>query len=272
MKSAVQLRPSFVPAIARPGRRTEPGVHLIAGWQLQVLREVDSTQRLAAELPEWSAVLAGRQTGGRGQRERTFTSDEGGFYLTAVLPYDGRPAAWQGFALAVGWAVREALTKAGVEDLRLRWPNDLMIGPRKVGGILVEQAGRKTLLVGIGLNVSNQPWLIEPGLRLVAGRLVDHWEQPKIAQTQLTEIVLVAIHRAHEEFAAKRLRGLAAVVNGCWGTRHHVRLIPAAGVELPHSEGSFGGIDERGRVCLSQPDGSSISVPAHHIERLIEVD
>lgn len=244
----------------------------VAGWRVQSLAEVDSTQRIATGLPAWSAVLAACQTGGRGQRERQFTSDPGGLYLTAVVPFDGNAAQWRGFALAVGWALRNSLLEADVGDLRLRWPNDLMIGSRKVGGILVEQGGRETLLVGLGLNITNQPWVAEPALHEVAGRLLDYSERALTGPAQLLEPVLGAIRRAHEEFGARRLAGMVPLLNPGWGPPRRVALEPAGGIELPEREGTFAGIDENGRVQLARPDGSLLRVPEHHIQRLVELD
>jgi BirA family biotin operon repressor/biotin-[acetyl-CoA-carboxylase] ligase len=243
-----------------------------AGWRVRSLDEVDSTQRVAADLPAWSAVVAAHQIGGRGQRQRSFTSDPGGLYLTAVVPFDGDAAHWRGFALAVGRAVLGALTEIGVEDLRLRWPNDIMIGSRKVGGILIEQGGPRTLLVGVGLNITNRPWLLDHTLRYVAGRLLDHTDRALTGPGQVLDPVLSAIRHAHEEFEAQRLAGMTAELNRCWGVRRHVWLEAAGEVELPESQGAFAGIDDHGQVLLARPDGSVVSVPEHHIQRLVEVE
>lgn len=245
---------------------------IIAGWRVESRKEVDSTQWAAAGLPPWSAVVAARQTTGRGQHKRTFTSDSGGLYLTAVVPFDGDAAHWRGFALAVGRAVMNRLTEQGVEDLRLRWPNDLMIGPRKVGGILVEQGGPRTLLVGLGLNITNRPWLENHALRYVAGRLLDHCTRALTGPRQLLEPMLEAVRRAHDEFEAKRLSGLVAELNHCWGPRRHVWLEAVSEIDLPETEGAFAGIDEIGQVLIARPDGSLVGVPGHHIQRLVEVE
>jgi BirA family biotin operon repressor/biotin-[acetyl-CoA-carboxylase] ligase len=239
---------------------------------VQRLEEVDTTQRVAAELPAWSAVTAGHQTGGRGQRTRRFTSDIGGLYLTAVVPFDGDAAGWRGFALAIGRGVMNALTELGIEDLRLRWPNDLMIGPRKVGGILVEQGGPHTLLVGLGINITNRPWLEDHTLRYAAGRLLDHCARALTGPGQVIEPVLQAIRQAHTEFAALRLGGLAEEINHCWGTRRHVWLEAAPDIDLPETEGAFAGIDGTGHVLLARPDGTLVPIPEHHIQRLVEVE
>jgi BirA family biotin operon repressor/biotin-[acetyl-CoA-carboxylase] ligase len=249
-----------------------PPVLSAAGWAVTWLDEVDSTQRAAADLPPWSAIVAERQTSGRGQRERTFTSDAGGLYLTAVVPFDGDAAGWRGFALAVGRGVLDALTEIGIEDLRLRWPNDLMIGSRKVGGLLIEQGGPRTLLVGLGLNITNRPWLVDHTLRYVAGRLLDHTDRALTGPAQLLEPTLLAIRRAHGEFAAKRLAGVVPTLAHCWGPRRHVWLEAAPEVDLAETEGAFAGVDATGKVLIARPDGTVIGVPEHHIQRLVEVD
>lgn len=241
-------------------------------WTVEHHRVVTTTQALAALRPAWTVVTADEQTAGRGQRERTFVSDTGGLYLTAVVPYDGCAADWRGFALAVGRHVLDALTGLGVEDLRLRWPNDLMIGPRKVGGILVEQAASDTLLVGLGINITNRPWLADHTLRYVAGRLLDHSERALTGPAQLLEPVLQAIRRSYEEFPKQRLAGLAPELERCWGVRRHVWLEAAGEADLPETEGAFAGIDSNGQVLLARPDGSVVSVPEHHIQRLVEVE
>lgn len=263
-----QWQHSMIPPSAPPPPAALPD----RGWDLRRLQEVDSTQRVAAGLPAWSAVTAVRQTGGRGQRERRFTSDPGGLYLTAVVPFDGDAAGWRGFALAIGRGVMNALTELGIEDLRLRWPNDLMIGPRKAGGILVEQGGPHTLLVGLGLNITNRPWLEDHTLRYVAGRLLDHSQRALIGPAQVLEPMLEAIRSAHAEFAALRLSGMAEEINRCWGTRRHVWLEAAPDVDLPETEGAFAGIDETGHVLMARPDGTQVAIPEHHIQRLVEVE
>jgi BirA family transcriptional regulator, biotin operon repressor / biotin---[acetyl-CoA-carboxylase] ligase len=255
-----------------PTETDRPPAANATGWQVESLEEVDSTQRAAAGREPWSAVVAAHQTRGRGQRERSFTSDPGGLYVTAVVPFDGDAVHWRGFALAVGRAVMDELTGLGVEDLRLRWPNDLMIGPRKVGGILVEQDGPHTLLVGIGINITNRPWLEDHTLRYVAGRLLDHCARALTGPQQLLQPLLQAIRRAHDDFAVRQLAGLVPELNRCWGPRRHVWLEPAGEADLPESEGAFAGIDDRGNVLIARPDHSIASIPEHHIQRLVEVE
>ena len=249
-----------------------PSPKFLPDWSVEHLAVVTTTQSLARTRPAWSAVTADEQTAGRGQRERSFVSDPGGLYLTAVLPYAGDPIASRGFALAVGWAVRATLRRAGVVDVRLRWPNDLMIGTRKVGGILVEQGEKNTLLVGLGLNVSNQPWRADPALSEIAGRLVDMRGGDELPdRPELATRLLRAIARAHLFFVRKRLAGFAPILNRCWGPPRRVKLEMATPNGPAEIEGKFIGIEPSGSVVLGTDEGARIEVPEHHIRRLHEV-
>lgn len=241
-------------------------------WSITHHATVGSTQLLARDLSAWSAVWAEEQTAGRGQAERTFVSDPGGLYLTAVLPYDGDTLASRGFALAVGWALCVTLRRVGVSDVRLRWPNDLMVGWAKVGGILVEQGGPRTLLVGVGLNVTNRPWVSDPALQGVAGRLADYMGAAAVPEpAELVSALLRAIRLARRMFARRRLAGLAPVLDRCWGEARQVVLEPAGGVALAVNGGFFRGIDTQGAVRLCSEHGEEARVPAHHIHRMREV-
>ena len=241
-------------------------------WTVEHFPVVPTTQSLARTRAAWSAVTADEQTAGRGQRERAFVSDAGGLYLTAVLPYAGDPLASRGFALAVGWAVRATLRRAGVTEVRLRWPNDLMVGARKVGGILVEQGGRDTLLVGVGLNISNQPWQADPALGEIAGRLEDAVGGDALPnRAELVARLLRAIGLAHRVFARKRLAGFAPILNRGWSQPGRVRLELVPQVGLLEIEGDFLGIGPTGCVWLRLDNGRSITVAEHYITRLREV-
>ncbi|MDX1611135.1 MAG: biotin--[acetyl-CoA-carboxylase] ligase [Candidatus Thermoplasmatota archaeon] len=105
-------------------------------------------------------VQAQEQVRGKGRKARDWVSPQGGLWASVVLT-PGVPALVGGhIPLAVGSAVAEALGKTGVQ-VGVRWPNDLMIGDEKVGGILVESKAREGVLgpvvAGMGINVTNPP-------------------------------------------------------------------------------------------------------------------
>jgi BirA family biotin operon repressor/biotin-[acetyl-CoA-carboxylase] ligase len=242
----------------------------VGNWTVRVYGRVSSTQDAAAGLPAWSAAVAESQTAGRGQWQRSFTSDRGGLYLTAVVPFDGDALLWRGFALAVGWSVLEGFRALGIAGLRLRWPNDLMIGERKVGGILVTQGGRDTLCVGLGINVRNEPWLHERGLRETACRLADFAGADSLGEDLLAWTVLEAIRRAHEEFTDSGLRGLVGRLNRSWGGARDVRLELAPGAPTPEITGRFKGILPDGDLILEDSAGGCAAVRSHLVMRLVE--
>ena len=104
--------------------------------------------------PEGTIVLADIQTTGHGRQGRSWASPGGNLHLSALL----RPAcAVPLLPLAAGVAVAEAIEPLGVSP-RLKWPNDVMLDDRKLGGILAESSSTGTALewvvLGIGLNVN----------------------------------------------------------------------------------------------------------------------
>ena len=121
------------------------------------LRETDSTNRVAKELarqgaPHGTAVLAERQTAGRGRLDRRFFSPEGGLYLSVILrpscPPEDRLLMTPMAAVAVCRAVERL---CGVSP-GIKWVNDLYLEGKKLCGILCEGAG-DAVIVGIGLNL-----------------------------------------------------------------------------------------------------------------------
>jgi BirA family biotin operon repressor/biotin-[acetyl-CoA-carboxylase] ligase len=110
----------------------------------------------AAGEPEGVSVLADQQTAGRGRRGRSWSSPPGaGLYLSVVLR--GDLTASPGLVtLGAGVAASAAVQAATGLPVRLKWPNDLVIGAgwRKLGGILCEAQGREALVVGIGINLT----------------------------------------------------------------------------------------------------------------------
>jgi BirA family biotin operon repressor/biotin-[acetyl-CoA-carboxylase] ligase len=152
------------------------------------LDEAPSTMDVAKELarkgcPAFTTVVAGRQSRGRGRLRRVWSSEEGGLYFTVVL----RPA------IPVLWSSRvnflASLTLASIlrEDYGVeagvKWPNDLLAGGRKLGGLLSEmecEGDEVTFInVGVGLNVNNDVAAIEPpavALKTLLGRQVSRRE------------------------------------------------------------------------------------------------
>ena len=133
--------------------------------QVQSYASVTSTMDLAiaaaeAGAPEGLVIVAEHQTAGRGRRGRTWSSPPGaGLYVSCVLrPNVGEGAVMSLITLAAGVAVRRGLRDATTLTADLKWPNDVVVGRRKLAGILAEGLAVDTpaqaVVLGIGVNLT----------------------------------------------------------------------------------------------------------------------
>jgi len=154
-----------------------PAPVLPDGWTLVALDTVGSTndeaaQRADAGAPEGTVVWSREQTGGRGRRGRHWASPVGNLYTSTILRPDcpAQRAAELGFAAALAVA---DIVPAG-REVRVKWPNDVLVDGGKIAGILLESAIGQTgqvqhVVAGIGVNVGFAPQLPEmryPGAAL----------------------------------------------------------------------------------------------------------
>jgi BirA family biotin operon repressor/biotin-[acetyl-CoA-carboxylase] ligase len=149
-------------ALVARGGRGLPAVE----WPHEIVSTSDRVKALArAGAPEWTTVLADRQSGGRGREGRAWASPPGGLYLSVLLrPRFARVGL---LPLAAGVAVAEAAGELGVHA-ELKWPNDVLASGRKLAGILSEAAsgpgGVEWVVLGVGLNVALDVAGLPPGL------------------------------------------------------------------------------------------------------------
>ena len=155
---------------------------LLPGFTVEVLPEIDSSntelmRRARAGQTEPTLLVAERQSAGRGRLGRTWHSAPGdSLTFSLSLPY--APQQWSGLSLAVGLSLAEALHP----DIGLKWPNDLWLQGRKLGGILIEaatSAERSQLVVGVGLNIRPRP---ADGLSTPPAALTELWPQASAGQ------------------------------------------------------------------------------------------
>ncbi len=137
--------------------------------QILYFESIDSTMRVAASCEPGTIVLAECQLAGEGRHGHTWHSEPGnGIYCSIVLP--NTPV----LTLALGVATVEAIAQATGIQCDIRWPNDLMLGGRKVAGILVQLVDGKAIC-GIGINVNHSQFPEEiaklaTSLRVQAGQ------------------------------------------------------------------------------------------------------
>lgn len=117
---------------------------------------MDVAWRLNEEhcFPDWASVLTATQFSGRGQFGRTWNSPPGNVYGTVRIPRPG-PAWSDLLPLLLADTVRGVLENLGV-TATIKWPNDLIVGGKKVGGILLESRS-EIVMAGLGLNLSSAP-------------------------------------------------------------------------------------------------------------------
>ncbi len=147
-------------------------------WKVHRYAVVDSTMTIAASLPLGAVVVAAEQTSGIGRHGHSWESQAGaGLYCSLVL--EPRPV----LTLALGLAAAEAIQRVTSIACDIRWPNDLMLGEKKFGGILVQIQDDRAI-AGIGINVGQRRFppdlapiatslAIETGLEFRADDLLD---------------------------------------------------------------------------------------------------
>jgi BirA family biotin operon repressor/biotin-[acetyl-CoA-carboxylase] ligase len=137
------------------------------GQVLHCFDEVGSTSDVAKELAEDGAghgevVVADAQTAGRGRRGRTWVSPPGrNLYFSAILRPELPPHRAPELTLVASVAMCEAVRQSGVEAAGIKWPNDILVGGRKLAGILTEMAAEpdrvQWVVIGVGVNVNLSP-------------------------------------------------------------------------------------------------------------------
>ena len=236
---------------------------------VRVVAETGSTNSdlvaAAAEgAPAGTVLVAEEQTAGRGRLERTWTAPaRSGIFLSMLLRPGVPKERWGWLPLLVGVAAGSALGREAGAEVRLKWPNDLLVTvegeERKLGGILAELAG-DAVVVGIGLNVSLRAEELPvpaAGSLLLAGAAVTDRET-------LLRAVLRTFDELYGEWVAgegdPELSGLRAAYEAqCATLGRRVR------VELPGDRALSGeavGVDGDGRLVVRDEEGVSTAVGA----------
>ena len=182
--------PEFGPAIA---------FGLDAPFDVEYHDSIDSTNRrareLAAEGSERAAVIADRQTGGRGRLGRSWRSPGGGVWLSVLVRPQVPAAHAPVYTLAAAVATTRAVREAGVEA-QIKWPNDVLVDGRKLAGILTEMEGEadrvEWLAVGVGLNAN-----LDPEELAVDGATSLRAECGDLNRRVLTQRLLEEFHALH---------------------------------------------------------------------------
>ncbi len=163
----------------------------IFGKHIYHYLKTDSTNRVAMELgnanePEGAVVLAEEQTAGRGRAGRSWHSERGtGIYMTLLLRPKISPVQAPLLTMMAGLSAQAAIQAQTGQTVDLKWPNDLMLAGKKLGGILTEMYAEPSqvrfVIVGIGINTNQEKFPAELGstatsLRAQTGRAQSRME------------------------------------------------------------------------------------------------
>ena len=240
--------------LASPLELLEQGQLVDSRFPVSIHESLDSTnaqalREIAGGLPAPFIILAEQQSAGRGRRGRKWVSPFAeNIYYSLVLRMDGGMRQLEGLSLVVGLAVLGALRDFGDFDAGLKWPNDILVGNKKIAGILLELVGDPAdvchVVIGIGINVNmmvasdvDQAWT---SVRLETGRAINR------------NALIVALGRSLEIYLSRHEALSFAAIQAEWELNHlwqgrEVSLI--AGTH--HVDGTVIGIDQQGALRLN---------------------
>jgi BirA family biotin operon repressor/biotin-[acetyl-CoA-carboxylase] ligase len=233
-----------------PGRRVE--------WFDSIDSTMHEAERLAtAGAPAGTAVVAEEQTAGLGRHGHSWYSELGaGLYVSIVLRPGLSADSLPVLMIALGLAAADAIHRVTALDADLRWPNDVMLGGRKVAGILV-QLHDDVAIAGIGINVNHAAFPEEiageaTSLRIAAGAL------------QSREDVLVALLQAVDSFSKMLAEGGKQPILDLFSRCSSYARGKRVRVALPEGilEGTTAGLDPSGFLIVRREDGSEALVLA----------
>jgi BirA family biotin operon repressor/biotin-[acetyl-CoA-carboxylase] ligase len=236
-----------------------------AGVGREILNQTDSTnaealRRAAAGEagPLW--ILALRQTAARGRRGRPWSSPEGNFGASLLMRPPGA-LAQRSFVAALGLLDALVAVTGRPELFALKWPNDVLLGGRKLAGILLETGPRGTLVVGVGVNLATAPEAAALEAGAVAPVSLRGATGITVAPEEFLELLAPAVAAWEARLAAEGFAPLRAA----WLARAG-RLGEAITARLPGREirGRFETVDETGALVLATADGR-VTLPAAEV-------
>ena len=235
-------------------------------WPASLVSTNDRLKALArGGAPEWTAVLADVQTGGRGREGRAWASPPGGLYLSVLL----RPRFAKAglLPLAAGVAVAEAAAELGVAT-ELKWPNDVLASGRKLAGILAEAAsgpaGVEWVVLGLGVNVALEAAAVPPEIAGAVTSLAAEGAEPR----PILEVAAAVLARLGVCYDA--LRSSPGAIVSAWRSR----AAPWWGslVDVRTADGQLQGrlrdVDEEGALVIELEGGENRRLLSGEVQRM----
>ncbi|HEU0188658.1 MAG TPA: biotin--[acetyl-CoA-carboxylase] ligase [Gallionella sp.] len=253
--------------LARPWHRLEQSEVLrwlgkeAAQFNLEILPQAASTNTLLLQragqdiayggAPSGSVLAVELQTAGRGRLGRSWRSGLGTALTFSMLwRFDCGLNALSGLSLGVGVAVVRALKKLGAQDVKLKWPNDILTEQGKLAGVLIEaqgdMLGPSTVVIGIGLNYT-MPANLAQQIDQPTGTLEDVCTAMP-SRNQVLAAALLELAQVLRQFA----QGGFAVLRNEWEQSHMHQNLP---VQIQMADGKLvsgiaRGVSDSGELCL----------------------
>jgi BirA family biotin operon repressor/biotin-[acetyl-CoA-carboxylase] ligase len=222
------------------------------GQKIEHFREVDSTNDVAKKLakdgaPEGTVVMADTQKKGRGRLGRSWSSPSGGIWLSVILRPDTQSKRISLLPLIAGNAVANTLNGLYDIDAYIRWPNDVLIGDKKVSGVLTElDVDENFVVVGMGINANIDVEDLPEEVRNIATTLKKELNR-EVSKKELLDRLFSEFEDTYDRFNS----GIAEI--NCSTIKKQVKIIT--------KEREFIGIakeiDETGALILQLEDGST---------------
>ncbi len=232
---------------------------------------VDSTNTYAKKIaadgaPNGTVIIADAQTGGRGRLGRSFSSPAGlGLYLSVILRPQCPPDALMHLTCAAGVAASDAVqTSAGITP-GIKWTNDLVIGRRKLGGILTELSidpATKLVdyaVIGIGINCKQQENDFPPEIRDIATSLFLSGGEPD--RVALAAALIHELYQMNEMLLTQKAQVMAVFTQRCVTLGKEISIV--RGEQVLHAKALA--VDEDGGLVVAFPDGSHTTVSSGEV-------
>jgi BirA family biotin operon repressor/biotin-[acetyl-CoA-carboxylase] ligase len=241
----------------------------LVNW-LKYLPVTDSTNLELArllmnqQLPNFSALIAGEQTGGQGRLGRTWVSEpETSLSLSLYLRSDAQ-ISQLGFLTLIAAASLNAAIRSfdsGVES-GVKWPNDVLVQGKKISGILAQIQPDGALILGVGINLKKQLGAPETAISLEELGIQASFDD--VLASFLTQFrARFSMFLESPQLAIQKTRGELKTVLLTLGTRVKAQL--PGGAEII---GQAVGIDELGSLVIQRNEGDLVSVSAADIWHL----
>ena len=186
-------------------------------YEIKLIKTCKSTNDYLIEdalqgAQEGKSIISLKQTKGRGTKNNSWISDYGNIFLSTLLRPKGSKKYWPQLSLLAGLSVFETLLEIGVnrKDIKIKWPNDILLNFKKVSGILVESIDNFAV-IGIGLNLKSSPKFVTGEFKATN---LSNYHRLKVNRIQhICDIMLCRIFVNYKKWNKKSLKTFLFDIN-----------------------------------------------------------